>query len=110
MPTKTIDEIAAGDVLATDLTNSQGAVLIKTGTRIGESHMRMLRMWGIESIEIANAEAGGGETIEPTEKLLDQAEAEIKERFGDSLGNEVMAEILRVAVELRAMRIATEAV
>ena len=41
---------------------------------------------------------------------LDQAEAEIKERFGDSLDNEVMAEILRVAVDLRAARIATEAV
>ena len=110
MPTKTIDEIAAGDVLATDLTNSQGAMLVKAGVRIGESHMRMLRMWGIESVEISDAAAGGGGTVEPTEKLLDQAEAEIKERFAGSLDNEVMAEILRVAVELRAVRIATEAV
>ena len=110
MQTKTIDEIAAGDVLATDLTNSQGATLVKAGVRIGESHMRMLRMWGIESVEIADAETGGGGAVEPTEKLLDQAEAEIKERFSDSLDNEVMAEILRVAVELRAARITMEAV
>ena len=53
---------------------------------------------------------GGGGAVEPTEKLLDQAEAEIKERFSDSLDNEVMAEILRVAVELRAARITMEAV
>jgi len=110
MPTKPIDEIAVGDLLATDLTNSQGAVLVKAGVRVGESHMRMLRMWGIESVEVADAEAGGGGAVAPTEKLLDQAETEIKERFAGSLDNEVMAEILRVAVELRAARIATEAV
>lgn len=106
MPEKKLDDLTVGDVLSKDLTNSQGAVLVKSGAPITASHIRLLRMWGLSSVEVRDAHGGPGGAAHVAEKLLDQAEAEIRKRFGPSLDNEVMAEILRVAVELRAARVA----
>ena len=106
MPAKKLDDVNVGDVLAKDLTNSQGAVLVKAGAAITESHLRLLRMWGVSSVEVADPAGGTTGAAAVTEKLLDEAEAAIRMRFGASLDNEVMAEILRVAVELRAAAMA----
>ena len=106
MPVKKLDDLTVGDVLSKDLTNSQGAALVKAGTPIAESHMRLLRMWGVSSVEVQDANGGSGGAVQVAERLLDEAEAEIRTRFGPSLDNEVMAEILRVAVDLRAARMA----
>ena len=105
MPVKKLDDTKPGDVVACELTNGQGAVLVKAGTALNEGHLRLLRMWGVNIVRIRaedGTESAGNAT--QAEKLLDEAEAEIKARFGASLDNEVMAEILRVAVEQRAAR------
>ena len=106
MPVKKLDETKTGDIVAYDLVNGQGAVLVKAGTALNEGHLRLLRMWGVDTVRV-RAEDGTENAASATEaeKLLDEAEAEIKARFGASLDNEITAEILRVAVEQRAARI-----
>jgi len=102
MSLKRLEEVKEGDVAGADVINPQGAVLVKSGVPLQEKHLRLLRMWGVESVKIDDGqeeEGGAG-----AESMLDAAEAEIKARFGPSLDNEVMAEILRVAVQQRAAR------
>ena len=107
MPLKKIDDLIPGEVLVEDLTNVQGAVLIKAGTVFEERHLRLLKTWGVDVVKVTDPGAEA-EQAEADERLLDQVEGEIRRRFGASLDNEVMAEILRVAVELRAARVAVE--
>lgn len=103
MPMKKLDDAHAGDVLAQDITNPQGAVLVKAGTPLEEKHLRLLRMWGVEAVRVAG-EGDGADAAAVAPNQLDHAEAEVKRRFGPSLDNEVMAEILRVAVTQIAAR------
>ena len=107
MSMKKLDDVTVGDIVGGDVLNPQGAVLVKAGVGVEEKHLRLFKMWGIEKLEVRDGRDDGH--AEEFEALLDQAEAEIKERFGPSLDNEVMAEILRVAVEQRAARMSARA-
>jgi hypothetical protein len=103
MSVKKLDDVIVGDITDADVLNPQGAVLVKAGVSVEEKQLRLFKMWGIEKLKIRDGnDDGGGDEFEA---LLDQAEKEIKARFGPSLDNEVMAEILRVAVEQRAARL-----
>jgi len=106
MTVKRVEDLAEGDVVGADVVNAQGAVLVKSGVPLVEKHLRLLKMWGVEKLKVddGTAEEHGGEM----EAMLDAAEAEIKARFGPSLDNEVMAEILRVAVEQRAAQMSAK--
>lgn len=105
MPLKRLEDVQVGDVLAQDLTNAQGTVLVKANTPLQEAHIRLLRMWGVEKAHIAAPDSSEEESQSP-DACLDAAEAEIKKRFGKSLDNEVMAQILRVAVIQHAAKLA----
>jgi hypothetical protein len=105
MSVRELDDVNVGDIIGADVRNSQGAVLVKTGVGVEERHLRLFKMWGVEKLEIRDGSDGGG--AGELEALLDQAEAEIKQRFGPSLDNEIMAEILRMAVEQRAAKMTT---
>jgi len=54
--------------------------------------------------EVADSEGeGAGRSVGPDRTMLrDRASAELGARFGGALDNEVMAEIFRVGVEIRA--------
>lgn len=107
MPDKKPDDFIEGDVLARDITNSQGVVLARAGTELKDAHRRLFRMWGVKTIAVAgpdDPEAGNAVTV--TEEHLNQAEETLKNCFGDSLDNEVTAEIFRVGVEIRAGKLA----
>ena len=106
MTTKSVDELVAGDVLGEDVTNRQGAMLISAGTVLKESHFRMLRMWGIESVSVSEGAAKSPDASRPQAQYVRRAEAQIRKCLGASLNNEIMEEILRAAAQLRAARIA----
>ncbi len=54
MPRKVkIDDIEEGQILAETLSNKYDQILIKKGTSLNlESHIRVLKMWGINEISI----------------------------------------------------------
>ena len=95
------DELKDGDVFAADLLNAQGVALVRAGTPFREPHRRLMKTWGVEAARVHDGSAGGAS---PGESALDAAEAEIKRRFGASVDNDIMAEILHAAVEQRAAR------
>ena len=109
MPLKSVNAITPDDVLGEDVTTAQGAVLVKAGAILSDDHVRTLKMWGVESVwvAVANGKKTGWHAVsEEWETLLDRAETALQQRFGDSLDNEVMAEIFRVGVTLWATKMA----
>jgi len=104
MVTKQVDEITAGDVLAGDVVCGDNRLLAKAGVTLGDTHIRVFRMRGVKSVEVADrAGEGDDESIGPDMNMLkDRASAELTVQFGKRMDNEVMAEIFRVGVEMRA--------
>ena len=47
-----IDSIQAGMVLAADVQDRQGRVLLREGMELNDKHIRMLKTWGINLIDI----------------------------------------------------------
>jgi len=108
MTTKSVDELVAGDVLGEAVTNRQGAMLIPAETVLKESHFRLLRMWGIESVSVSEGAAKGPDASHPQAQYVRRAERQIRQCLGAGPDNEIMAEILGVAAQLRAARMAAE--
>ncbi len=100
MSLKRLEDVRPGDIVGSDVLNPQGATLVKSGVVLQEKHLRLFKMWGIDKLNIRDGSSE--DRGEEYDVLLDKAEAEIKARFGASLDNEIMAEILRIAVEQRA--------
>lgn len=96
---KPVDEIKVGDVTASPITNAHGAVLIGADVALDERHLRLLRMWGIDRVAVRGDKGDKDESDVAREAALAAAEEAVKARFGPSLNNVVMAEILRAAVE-----------
>ena len=47
-----IDDVRVGMVLADDVKNHRGLVLLRTGDPITEKDLRVFRMWGITEIDV----------------------------------------------------------
>lgn len=65
MPKVSLKEIATGMVLAADITNRNGMVLLKQGVSISDRHINVLKTWGITHVDI---EGNGNET--PIDQLI----------------------------------------
>lgn len=97
--------------VAADVNNLNGALMVAQGTVLTERHLRILKMWGIESIEIA-----GGED-EPTPEqierayppeLLRVAQSQVDQRLKHvGVNNKTIAKIRQLAI-LRTVRLLAE--
>ena len=75
-----LDELVEGQILAETLANKYDQVLIKKGTLINlESHIRVLKMWGISEIAVfedisdaSSRESNNDEKIKEETKLLEE--------------------------------------
>lgn len=83
-------------VLAADVHNGQGMLLLKKGVALTEKNLRMLKSWGIETLRVRQT---GGEAADRPDPGInpEKTEKAIEARFGDTLADPVMAEICRVA-------------
>jgi len=109
MAMKSVNDVVPGEMLGEDVATARGVALMKAGVIVTDELLRTLKMWGVESVWViqpGDREEALQEASEEWEKLLDEAEANLKQRFGGSLENEIMAEIFRVGVTLRAARLA----
>ena len=85
-----IDKLAAGMELADDLLNVNGMLLLGKGTLLTERHLRTLKSWGAESVNVVGGAgspegAGAGlSSMQPLElpaEVIRAAEARVKRRF-----------------------------
>ena len=48
----TADQVRPGMVVATEVTDRRGRLLIPAGNELSESHVQALRMWGVTHLEV----------------------------------------------------------
>jgi len=87
-------------VLAADVKDRHGHVLLKEGETITEKHLKIFKMWGVTDMEIrgvdqAVIEARAAEEVDPA--LLEAAERVARDRFRHAdTGDPVVRELVRL--------------
>jgi hypothetical protein len=103
-----IDSLTPGMKIGKDVIEASGQVLLRTGTEISEKHLRVLRSWGIQQVEIEGPKPPDNEdalVARATPAMLAGAQAAVDERFHHTDSEHpAIAELRRLAVlaELRA--------
>ena len=54
-----IDKLEPGLKVARDVVNVNGMVLLAAGVELASQHLRTLKMWGIDAVQVEGEEAGG---------------------------------------------------
>ncbi len=51
-----LPEVTAGMILAADISNEFGNLLLKKDTALNDRHIKILKTWGIEQVKITNGQ------------------------------------------------------
>lgn len=87
MPLVRLEDLTTGLLIAADVRDSHGRLLIKAGLRISAKHLQIFKMWGIYEVDIEQnghiSSLEGGEALELTysASVVSQAETEVSRRF-----------------------------
>ena len=68
MAVVTLDQVHAGMVLADDVRDRRGRLLMPSGRELTEKHLEAFRMWGVTAVDI-----DGGPTKETPRRVFDEA-------------------------------------
>ncbi|NOY62834.1 MAG: hypothetical protein GXP10_06760 [Gammaproteobacteria bacterium] len=94
-----LNDIASGMVLADDVADRNGRVLLRSGAEITEKHIRIMKTWGVVEANIADISKEDVEeksTAQLDPELLKAAEQEAQEFFRHTdLEHEVIHELHR---------------
>jgi hypothetical protein len=102
-----IDSLTPGMKVGKDVVEASGQVLLRTGTEITEKHLRVLRSWGIQQVEIEGPKPPDNEDAllaRATPAMLDRAQASVSEHFHHTdPEHPAIAELMRLSIltELR---------
>jgi molybdopterin biosynthesis enzyme len=88
-----IADAEPGRILAQAVQNHQGQTLLKAGTEIQPKHLRILRTWGVESIEIEEPRAA----VAPA--TGEEREQRVVARFRHAGDDPILAELLDAVLE-----------
>lgn len=94
-------------VLASDVLDRRGRLLIPAGKALSERHVSALRMWGVERLEIRGEHDSPEDTLPLDPQLLSQARAEVADLFRNA-GDEhpFLEKLTALAVQRRARTLA----
>jgi putative nucleotidyltransferase with HDIG domain len=103
-----IDQLKPGMILATDVTDTNGRLLLSKGQPIAPKHMNIFKMWGVPEVTVKQV---GGDEPEQAPALDPEATRRVAEAlkpaFSDNdLAHPAVAEIFRQAVVYRSRRAA----
>jgi putative nucleotidyltransferase with HDIG domain len=107
MSTVRIDDLKPGNILAEDVINADGRFLLGKGITIDPKHLRVLKIWGITSVEIQGTP---GEDLTVSSEAIDPAVLQAAERyvreyfFLADLNHPFMKEVFEVCTRRRAKR------
>lgn len=102
-----IDSLTPGMKVAKDVVEASGQVLLRAGTEVAEKHLRVLRSWGIQQVEIEGPKPPDNEDLllaRATPAMVDRAQAFVADRFRHAdPTHPAIAELMRLAIvaELR---------
>ena len=96
-----VDQIEPGMVIASDVVDRSGRVLLASGTVLTDKHLRVFRMWGVTEADIQGITSSGpdGEPgNEPEDRIQEEATARVNELFARAnRDHPAMAELMRLA-------------
>ena len=100
MPFYSIDQLKPGMVLATDVTDMSGRLLLSKGRAIDPNHLNIFKMWGVPEVQVQDGQENGPKgapTVDP--EAMRRAAESLKSAFsGNDLNHPAVAEIFRQAV------------
>ncbi len=108
-----IDSLVAGMKVGKDVIEASGQTLLRSGTEINEKHLRILRSWGVQQVDIEGdkpPDADDNFLARATPAMLDRAQAAVGERFHRTdPAHPAIAELMRLAIldEIRNQAAAT---
>jgi len=103
-----IDSLNPGMKVGKDVIEASGQVLLRAGTEITEKHLRVLRSWGVQQVDIEGPKPPDSEDAilaRATPAMLAGAQSVVDERFHHTAATHpAIIELRRLAVlaELRA--------
>ncbi len=102
------DKLESGMVLAADVNNRLGRLMLQAGTQIETKHIRILKAWGVTEVETEGE--GKGDSEELDSAVLEQASDEVRDLFSHTdLEHPAVAELYRLKVKRVAERREAEA-
>ena len=112
MPTLHTDDLLPGMVAARDVKDRSGRLLLREGCELTERSMKVLRSWGIATVEVQEDEStrakGTDESAKPRRQLdpvlVAKAREEVDTRFVHVEMNHPAAQALYKAIIERAVR------
>ncbi len=106
-----VDDLVAGMVIAEEVRDQQGRLLMPAGTALTDRHLRAFSLWGIMTIRVRGEGGADAEEapLELTPEQVAEAEAIVRARFPVAdLDHPFVAELLRLAALREARRLALE--
>jgi hypothetical protein len=103
-----VEDLEAGMLLAEDVRDQQGRLLMPAATELTERHLRAFQLWGILGVKIRRP----GEEVESAERpvppeLQAEAEAIVQERLRHNTGADpVIAELREICIARVGQRLA----
>ena len=104
-----VQSLKPGRILATDVKNAHGQLLIKKGAEVTERHVRVLKSWGVADVQVEGegeeGDSSAGETtVESYDPvLMEKARVEVMERLRyNSIEHPAIDELVRICVRRRA--------
>lgn len=102
----TIDNLAPGMLLRSNVCDRSGRMLLPAGNALTEKHLKIFRTWGISEADVEGDENGeptahaSGREFEPA--LLSEAEAAVTGLFvHNNPEHPVIGELMRICVQRR---------
>jgi HD-like signal output (HDOD) protein len=101
-----IEQLDPGMILAEDIKDMNGRMLISSGVRIEAQHIRVLKMWGICEVSVEGDDPVPEESqSDVNTEQMDLAGREIVKTFADlDLENPTIKEIVKLSIPYRALR------
>ncbi|SNB45135.1 hypothetical protein [Geobacter sp. DSM 9736] len=103
-----LDNLKAGMVLASDVHDRTGRLLLGAGSELSEKHLHIFRTWGVAEVEITGVDTADSTSILPsdvTQEELEAAERELAPLFRLAGGHPAMRELLRLAAIRRVLHV-----
>jgi len=94
-----VNDLKGGMVLAREVTNKHGNILLERGDVMDEKHIMLLKSWGVTEVDIEGVDREQVEKKEMEElspDLIATIEEELKGLFPDFGDNSIMKELYRV--------------
>lgn len=99
-----INDLKEGMILAADVKNKHGNIMIKQGMTLTEKHVMLLKAWGIAQADVEGVDRDRLhqeklKTVSP--EVIGAIETALREYFPPFEGNEIMSEIYRIVRKLK---------